>query len=132
MKYFFDTNTCICFLKGLYPALLSKVMSLNPDEIKIASMVKAELLYNAEISKKSKENLLAVKQFLLPFDVVPFDDNAATEYSQIRNALEKMGMVIGPNDLVISATVVTHNGILVTEKEFGRVPGLRTENWISA
>jgi len=132
MNYYLDTNTCIYFLKGLYPDLLAKIMSLNPENIKIPAMVKAELLYGAEKSQKVKDNSEKVKQFLLPFEIIPFDDKAAEEYSKIRSRLERTGILIGPNDLIISATVLSNDGILVSnnDKEFKRVPGLNTENWI--
>lgn len=40
--------------------------------------------------------------------------------------------VVGPNDLIISATVLSHRGTLITnnEKDFRRVPGLLVENWL--
>ncbi|MCW3489791.1 type II toxin-antitoxin system tRNA(fMet)-specific endonuclease VapC [Dethiobacter alkaliphilus] len=132
MKYYLDTNTCIYFLKGLYPVLLNRIMSQNPDDIKIASMVKAELLYGAHRSQRSKENIEKVEQFLLPFEIVPFGNNAAEQYSKIRSALERAGTPIGPNDLIISATALANNGVLVTnnEKEFNRISDLIIENWI--
>jgi tRNA(fMet)-specific endonuclease VapC len=109
------------------------MMSHSPADIKIASMVKAELLYGAEKSKKKEENFEKVKKFLLPFEIIPFDDKATVEYSVIRANMERTGIVIGPNDLIIAATVLSHEGILVTnnEKEFRRVPGLTVENWLS-
>ena len=134
MKYYLDTNICIYFLKGLYPELLDKIMLYNPDDIKIASIVKAELLYGAEKSKKRDDNLEKVNKFLLPFEIVPFDNNAAEKYSAIRTELEKAGNIIGPNDLIISATVLSQGGILVTNngKEFKRVPGLAVEEWVGS
>jgi len=133
MKYYLDTNICIYFLKGQYSRLLNMMMSHSPADIKIASMVKAELLYGAEKSKKKEENFEKVKKFLLPFEIIPFDDKATVEYSVIRANMERTGIVIGPNDLIIAATVLSHEGILVTnnEKEFRRVPGLTVENWLS-
>lgn len=133
MKYYLDTNICIYFLKGQYPNLLDSIMSHNPDNIKIASIVKAELLYGAEKSRKKDENLKKIKNFLLPFEIVAFDSSASAIYPEIRANLELSGSVIGPNDLIISATVLSRDGTLITdnEKEFRRVPGLKVENWIA-
>lgn len=132
MKYYLDTNICIYFMKGTYPHLLRTFMSHSPDNLKIPAIVKAELLYGAEKSQKREDNLEKVRRFLLPYEIVPFDDNTAVSYSIIRTAMEKTGGVIGPNDLMISATVLSHGNILITnnEKEFQRVPGLMIENWI--
>lgn len=132
MKYYLDTNICIYFLKGQYFQLLNIIMSHSPTDIKIPSLVKAELLYGAEKSQKKEENLEKVKKFLLPFEIISFDDQAAIAYSVIRADMEKTGIVIGPNDLIIAATVLSRRGILVTnnEKEFRRIPGLTVENWL--
>lgn len=132
MKFYLDTNICIYFLKGQYSQLLDMIMSHSPDDIKVSSMVKAELLYGVEKSQKKEENLEKLRKFLLPFEIIPFDDKAAVEYSVMRANMERTGIVIGPNDLVLSATVLSRCGTLITnnEKEFRRVPGLIVENWL--
>ncbi len=131
MRYFLDTNTCIYFLKGTYPSVLSALRSKRPDDIKIPSMVKAELLLGAEKSQRKKENLIACGKFMEPFEIISFDDEASVVYSKIRSTLEKKGNVIGPNDLIIASTVCSRKGTLVTNnlREFKRVPHLLCENW---
>lgn len=131
MKYFLDTNTCIYFLKGIYPSLLAKMLSVQPSDIKIPAVVKAELIYGVEKSVRRNENMETLAAFLLPFEVAPFADSAAACYAKIRAQLEKLGLPIGPNDLLIAATVIAEQGILVTNntKEFSRIPELNLENW---
>lgn len=53
-------------------------------------------------------------------------------YGQIRCELEKRGVVIEPNDLLIASMVLNHNGVLVTNnlKEFQRVKNLKLESWV--
>jgi tRNA(fMet)-specific endonuclease VapC len=133
MKYFLDTNICICFLKAKYLSLKQKILSENPENIKIPSIVKAELLYGAEKSQKKEENIEKISQFLFPLEVVGFNDAESIEYSKIRADLEKRGDIICPNDLVIAAIVYSNNGIIVTnnKKEFQKVKGLKIENWVS-
>jgi tRNA(fMet)-specific endonuclease VapC len=113
--------------------LLLRIKKHNPGDIKIASVVKAELLYGAEKSVKVKENIKKVNDFLFPYEIVGFDDNSAVIYSQIRSQLEKKGDLIGPNDLLIASTVIVNDGILVTNnvKEFKKVKLLKIENWIN-
>jgi tRNA(fMet)-specific endonuclease VapC len=131
MSYFLDTNICIYFLKGTYPALPDKLYSHAVSEIKIASIVKAELLYGAAHSKRVTDNTEKVEKFLLPFEIIPFDGIAADYYARIRAKLAKKGTPVGPNDLIIAATVMANQGILVTnnEQEFSRITGLSIENW---
>lgn len=134
MSYFLDTNICIYFLKGTYKNILYKVFSLHPSDIKISAIVKAELFYGVEKSLKRDESMANLINFLLPFDIIPFDDNCSTYYGKIRAELEKLGTPIGPNDLMIGSTVLAQNGILVTNnvKEFSRIPNLSIENWINS
>ena len=131
MNYYLDSNICIYFLKGIYPSIKEKIVSTNPNTIKIASIVKAELLYGAEKSQQKAKNLSTIKLFLEPFEIVPFDEECSIVYSKIRSAMELKGMVIGPNDSIIAATVLAKNGVLVTNntKEFEKVKNLKLENW---
>lgn len=131
MNYYLDTNICIYFLKGLYPNITEKLESLHPNHIKIPSIVKAELLYGAKKSNQSTSNLEKVNLFLEPFEIVDFDSDSSIFYSDIRYNLEKIGNIIGPNDLLIASTVISKNGTLVTNnvKEFKRVKDLKIENW---
>ncbi len=131
MHYFLDTNICIYYLKGQYPILLDRMLRHSVSEIKIASIVKAELLYGAVKSKKREDNTSKVKKFLLPFEIISFDDNAAEIYAQIRADTAIKGTTIGPNDLIIAATVLANSGTLISnnEREFGRISGIEIENW---
>jgi len=131
VNFFLDTNICIYFLKGTYSALLDNLYSHAASEIKIASIVKAELLYGAAHSKKVVDNTEKVERFLLPYETIAFDSSAAEHYAQIRAKLAKKGTPIGPNDLIIAATALANNGILVTnkEQEFSRINELPLENW---
>ena len=133
MKVFLDTNICIYFLQGRKPQLKSKFQFFKPSDIKIPSIVKAELLLGAEKSEKREYNLVRINEFLFPFAIVPFDTQAAEEYAVIRSVLEKKGMTIGANDYIIAATVLAHNGLLVTNNtgEFQRVPRLKFDDWIN-
>ncbi|MFW6138078.1 MAG: type II toxin-antitoxin system tRNA(fMet)-specific endonuclease VapC [Spirochaetota bacterium] len=131
MKYFLDTNICIYYLKGLCSKIKNVLLEKHPDEIKIAAIVKAELLYGAEKSENKKDNILKVNEFLFPFEIVPFNDKETHHYSKIRTELERKGTSIGPNDLLIASIVLNNDGILVTnnENEFRRIKGLKIENW---
>ena len=132
MKYFLDTNICIYFLKGTSGNLHKKFLQINPNDIKIPAIVKAELLYGVEKSEKKQKNLNFVNKFLFPFEIIPFDDQTSESYAKIRFALEKKGNIIGPNDLIIASIVLSNKGTLVTNntREFKRVKGLKVVNWV--
>lgn len=131
MKYYLDTNTCVYFLKAKNQKLKNRILSENPNNIKIPSIVKAELLYGAEKSQRKEENMRNIERLLFPLEIIGFNDNESIEYSKIRAELERRGEVIGPNDMFIAAIVKANDGILVTNnvREFERVDGLIIENW---
>jgi len=130
--FFLDTNTCIYFLNGSYSSIMEKILATPPSEIAIPSVVKAELLFGALKSARRQENLDKVEKFLDPFEIIPFDGEAALVYANIRLDMERRGSLIGPNDLFIASIVKSRGGMLITnnEKEFGRIDGLRFGNWI--
>jgi tRNA(fMet)-specific endonuclease VapC len=107
------------------------MQTTDPALIKIPAIVQAELLLGAHKSKNPANTLEKVRLFLIPFETVAFDSACSEAYAQLRAQLESQGKTIGPNDLLIAATALAHDGILVTNnyKEFKRVPNLKLENW---
>ena len=112
---------------------MQRLTTLEPGEVGLSSITLAELIYGAAKSSQTEQNLAALEQFLLPLELVNFDESAASAYGQIRAGLEREGKVIGSMDLLIAAHALSLNTILVTNntKEFGRVMGLLLEDWIS-
>ena len=132
--FYLDTNTCIYYLNGTFPLLQRRLLAHRPAEILVPSIVKAELIYGALKSRRREENLDTVRRFLQPFTVATFGDEESEHYVEIRAELERAGMPIGSNDLVIAATVRSQQGTLVTHntQEFSRVPELAIEDWATA
>jgi tRNA(fMet)-specific endonuclease VapC len=97
----------------------------------MSSTAVSELVVGAENGLHRKTNLEALELFLLDFQILPFDFAAAREAGAVRAALEKAGRRIGVMDTLIAAhakvmglTVVTNN-----VAHFGKVKGLKVENW---
>ena len=132
VMYFLDTNICIYFISGKYPSIVEELRSRKPSDIKIPSMVKAELLYGVEKSVQKEKNYEYLHKFLEPFEIVNFDDTASQSYANIRSDLEKKVTIFGPNDLVIAATVLSRHGTLVSHntKEFSHVEGHLLTDWV--
>ncbi len=84
MKFFLDTNICIYFLKGKNEKLRATLMSKHPDDIKIPSIVKAELLYGAFKSQQKADNEEIVKKFLLPYEIISLGSDESEEYAKLR------------------------------------------------
>lgn len=131
MQYLLDTNIFIYLCKGTYPAIADRVRSYGSGDIGISSITLAELEFGIAKSAKPEKNRRHFQEFLLPFDILPFDSGGAVEYGMVRHYLEKKGFTIGPMDILIAAHALALEVCLVTnnEREFSRVPRLKVENW---
>ena len=131
MKYYLDSCTIISIFEDGDRKGAEKLKSVTHSDVKIPSMVKAEFLTGVYNNRKAEYKIDKAIKILAPYEIIPFDSDAAVTYARIRTDLEKKGNIIGPNDLVIAATVLSRGGILVTgnTKEFKRVEGLHVEDW---
>lgn len=77
MIYLLDTNTCINYLNGRSEQIRQALATKQADEIRICSVVKAELCYGALKSTHPERNLAKQHLFLNHFISLPFDDHAA-------------------------------------------------------
>jgi len=129
--YLLDSNACIRILNGASALLQRRLRSCSPTEVSLCSVVKAELYFGARKSERQAENLRLVERFFSVFPSFGFDDRCAEIYGSIRSEFERSGAPIGPNDLLIAATAIANELILVTHntREFERVIGLHLEDW---
>ena len=97
----------------------------------MSSITFAELMNGAKKNNYVEDNIRRLDALSEIIEVVPFDKDAAIEYGNIGSDLEKRGMIIGGNDLLIAAHAISRNLVLVTNntREFSRVNGLQIENW---
>ena len=60
-----------------------------------------------------------------------FDDGCAHHYGRVRFDLQRQGISIGGNDLLIAAITLANQVAVVTAntREFSRVVGLQLEDW---
>lgn len=133
MNYLIDTNICIYIMNNRPPDVVRQFRKLELGQVGVSSITVSELQYGVSKSKRQKENQQRLDEFLLPFEIVPYDQIACRQYGDIRADLEKRGVVIGPLDLLIAAHAVSRDLVLVTnnEKEFERIQSLKVENWVS-
>lgn len=98
----------------------------------ISSITVAELEYGVYKSQQKEQNQTALNQFLIPLEIVPYDEKAAKVYAEVRGELERKGMVIGAMDMLIASQAISLEVTLVTNNvnEFSRIPNLVLENWV--
>ena len=131
MKYLLDTNICITLINERPKKVLTHFKRHSLGDIGISSITASELAFGVAKSASSK-NSAALEAFLLALNVVDYDAGAAMIYGDIRATLERQGKTIGPLDMLIAASALSRQLILVTnnEKEFRRISKLQVENWL--
>ncbi len=132
MKFMLDTNICIYIIKKKPAQVLRHLKRTPVSEIGISSITFSELEYGVEKSERKAQNRFALVQFIVPLQIILYDEIAARYYGEIRSTLEREGQLIGPLDMLIAAHAKSLNSILITnnENEFKRVAGLKLRNWI--
>ena len=132
MKILLDTNICIYIIKRKPQAVLQRFYTYQIGDVSVSSITVAELEFGVRKSQFPEQNQQALTQFLLTLAIVDFDSTAANAYGVIRAELEKRGTPIGSLDTLIAAHALSLGTTLITNnvKEFGRVPGLKLENWV--
>ncbi|MBK0094534.1 type II toxin-antitoxin system VapC family toxin [Erwinia sp. S63] len=130
-RYMLDTNIVIYVIKRRPIEVLER-FNANVGRMVISSITLAELVHGAEKSAFPERNLRTVEDFISRLDVLSYDQRAAFHYGSIRADLEKKGTPIGLNDLHIAAHARSEALTLITNnlREFSRVNGLISENWL--
>ncbi|PWQ98072.1 type II toxin-antitoxin system tRNA(fMet)-specific endonuclease VapC [Leucothrix pacifica] len=131
LKYMLDTNIVIYVIKRK-PIEVLDTFNQHADQLAISSITLAELLHGAEKSEYVERNLRKIEDFVSRLEVLEYTSNAAAHYGDIRADLERKGTPIGVNDLHIAGHARSEGLVVVTNnlREFERVDGLRTDNWV--
>ncbi len=128
-----DTNICIYIINANPPAVLARFQKYRLGDIGLCSVVAAELAFGVAKSGSAR-NQQALKMFLSPLQILPFDTAAVWAYGDLRADLERRGTPIGSLDTMIAAHALSLHAVLVTNntREFAKVKGLQLDNWMAA
>ena len=129
VRYMLDTDTCSFVIRGGNEKLRKRIQR-NAGRLCVSAISVAELRFGAR-KKGSARITDAVAFFLELVDVVPWGEEAAGRYAEIRAVLESAGTPIGNMDTLIAASALADGCIIVTHNtdHFGRVPGLSIQDW---
>jgi tRNA(fMet)-specific endonuclease VapC len=131
VRLLLDTNTCIEILRGRQATLLARYAMQARDDIALSAVVRSELVAGALLSAKAEENRRSAEMFCELFPCLPFDTRVADIHADLYANLRRSGALIGAHDMMIAATAIAHNLVVVTHNvgEFGRIEALRVEDW---
>ncbi|MFO0881534.1 MAG: PIN domain-containing protein [Gemmataceae bacterium] len=133
-----DTDTLTHLLHG-HPQVVERVTRFA-DEVVIADASRMEVLRgrqdavfkaaDATALLRARQLLLRTEEVLARLPLLMIDKAAATEFEQLigTKGLRRLGR----GDLLNAAVALANKATLVTRnlKDFGKVPGLKVENWV--
>ncbi|MDK9721913.1 MAG: type II toxin-antitoxin system VapC family toxin [Rhodospirillales bacterium] len=131
LRHMLDTDICIRVLRDR-PQSARERFNAEAEGLCISSVTLGELLYGAEKSARPVHHRRQVDSFASLLQVLDFDGPAALHFAEIRASLERKGQSIGAYDTMIAAHARSRGLVVITGnlKEFSRVEGLRSENWL--
>lgn len=132
VTHMLDTNICSYAMRGLPKTVLERLEALGPDRLCVSVITAVELYEGAELSSKPVEYRRRVDTFLSYIAPLPLPAEAAQIGAKVRASLRKAGKPIGDMDSLIAAHALHEGLVLVSNnlREFERVEGLKTENWV--
>ncbi len=129
--YLLDANILGDLARNPDGAAARALKAVAGEKIVTSIIVCCEVEFGLALKGSSKLRS-RMEAILGELEVLDFGSPAHQHYGALRSHLREIGKPIGPNDLLIAAHALALGAVLVTdnEREFSRVPGLKTENWL--
>ena len=126
--YLLDTNVIVEMLRGNHK-VIGQIEKHGIQNCFISEITIAELYYGAIKSEKSK-HLDDIEIIESLFQIVPLYPSFL-DYAKIRHHLTSTGLGLDTFDMLIGASAVQGNYILIThnKKHFSRISNLQIEDW---
>jgi tRNA(fMet)-specific endonuclease VapC len=130
VRYLLDTNVASYVIKGNVPRVRERLLKVPMAEVGISVVTEAELRFGVTRRPEAAGLKLAVDEFLLRVEILPWDSQAAQRYATLRSTLEDSGTPMGNLDMMIAAQALAAGATLVThDRVFHRVKQLKIEDW---
>jgi len=131
MAYLIDTDIIINSIKG-NQGVNQKIAELASIPKAISIITYGELLYRAKKSTQREKNTSVVYRLAEIFPIIGITRATMEAFTDLKAALDRKGERIEDFDLLIAATALNLNYVLVTNntKHYKRIGGLQLENWL--
>lgn len=130
VRYLLDTNTASYIIKGNVPRVRERLLRVPMAEVGISTVTEAELRFGVALRPDSPRLKVAVEEFLVRVEILPWDSEAAKQYAELRAELESKGQPMGNLDMMIAAHALATEATLVSHDHgFQRVNGLKSTDW---
>lgn len=110
--------------------MVEKFEKVGIENCAISEITVAELKYGVEKSTKKNKNRKAIDFFQKEFAILPIYPSLDI-YAKEKARLKTKGLIIDDFDLLIGATAIYNDLIIVTKnkKHFIRLKGIKIEDW---
>jgi len=126
-----DTDILTYFLKG-DPDVVKNFKSYldNYDVLEINLITYYEIL-SGLLAKNAFKQLYVFEDFVSENIILPLTEKSVKISAEIYSILRKSGNMLDDIDLLIAGIAIENDVTLITNnvKHFGRIPGLKIENW---
>jgi molybdate-binding protein/predicted nucleic acid-binding protein len=113
LRVLLDTGFCLQLMRTAAGDVARALSGFQPGEIAVSALTEAELRARAQRSADPRRNLTALEQFLLPLQIVDFDQVAATRLATVNVLAAAQGIVPGFRE-IIAAQAIALNLPLIT------------------
>ncbi len=132
VKYLLDTNICIHLFRNQY-GIRDAINTVGFGNCAISELTKAELLQGEMMAaaRGHAVNPEPLRFFLRKITIIPISD-AVELFAKEKVRLLSVGTPIEDFDILIACTAIVNGLTMVSENvsHFGRISGIRLENWV--
>jgi len=133
VRYLLDTNIASYVIKGNVPHVRDNLRKVPMPEVGISAVTEAELRFGVARKPGMARLQIAVEEFLIRVEILPWDSEAARHYATLRSFLEDAGSPMGNLDMMIAAQAIAVRAVLIThDRVFQRLKHLELEDWTKA
>lgn len=131
-RYLLDTNIVSDLVRNPQGPAARRIREVGDEHVRTSAIVAAELRVWAEQNAGQWRLSGQLEAVLGAIGIAPFDAAAASVYGALRVRLQRMGRLIGRNDMLIAAHAIALGDTIVTdnEREFAQIKDLPRENWL--
>jgi tRNA(fMet)-specific endonuclease VapC len=129
-----DTDMLSAIVSPRCPPRVARELERARGPVHTTAVNWAEICYGLARHPAGERMRQRYRKLVLPaLEILDFDAGCAEVYGRLRAELEARGERLAEADLMIASIALRHGLLLVSgnTRHFGRIPGLKLENWLS-
>ena len=126
-----DTDIISYYFKGDTDVIRNFELYLNHFDLVEISLISYYEVISGLLAKNALKQLAVFEDFISENIILPLTEKSVKISAELYSTLRQSGTLIDDIDLLIAGVAIENEMTLVTNNEshFGRIPGLKIENW---